>query len=115
MRLITHRSHLDALPVSDFKSHIQARFDQLSEDPDVPPNIVLVEDDDDISGPNYAFVGLTGLRSCFCSKWTRKWTCIVDVWIQINSDKYTSNRISLPKAASCKHLCTDRYRKFTAL
>jgi hypothetical protein len=63
MRLITHRSHLDALPESPLKSHIQNRFDQLSEDTDVPPNIVLVEATDDITGPDCAFVGLDGLLS----------------------------------------------------
>jgi hypothetical protein len=60
---ITHRSHLDALPESPLKTHIQKRFDQLSEDTDVPPNIVLVESDDDIAGPDYAFVGNRGLLS----------------------------------------------------
>ena len=60
MQLITHRSHLDAIPESPLKSHITARFDQLSEDTDVPPNIVLVEADDNITGPDYAFAnGLT--------------------------------------------------------
>ena len=63
MRLITHRSHLDALPASDIKTHIKKRFDQLSEDTDVPPNIVLVEATDDITGPDYAFVGPQGLLS----------------------------------------------------
>ena len=63
MQLITHRSHLDALPASDLKTHIQKRFDQLSEDTDVPPNIVLVEANDDITGPDYAFVGPDGLLS----------------------------------------------------
>jgi hypothetical protein len=63
MKLITHSSHLDALPASDFKDHIQNRFDQLSEDTDVPPNIVLVEATDDITGQDYAFVGPNGLLS----------------------------------------------------
>ena len=63
MRLITHRSHLDALPESPLKTHITARFDQLSEDTDVPPNLILVETDDDVTGPNYAFVGPRGLLS----------------------------------------------------
>ena len=63
MQLITHRSHLDALSESPLKSHIQARFDPLSEDTDVPPNIVLVEATDDIIGPDYAFVGPKGLLS----------------------------------------------------
>jgi len=30
MQLITHRTHLDALPASDLKVHITARFNQLS-------------------------------------------------------------------------------------
>ena len=63
MQLITHRSHLDALPASDIKTHIQKRFDQLSEDTDAPPNIILVESDDDITGPGYAFIGNRGLLS----------------------------------------------------
>lgn len=63
MRLITHSSHLDAIPASELKTHITARFDQLSEDTDVPPNIVLVESTDDITGPAYAFVGPDGLLS----------------------------------------------------
>ena len=63
MQLITQQSHLDAIPASDLKTHIQKRFNQLSEDTDVPPNIVLVEDGDDISGPDYAFVGPEGLLS----------------------------------------------------
>jgi hypothetical protein len=63
MRLITHSSHLDTLSASDLKTHIRKRFDQLSEDTDVPPNIVLVEDADDITGPDYAFIGNRGLLS----------------------------------------------------
>ena len=63
MQLITHRSHLDALPTSELKSKIQRLFTLLSEDTDVPPNIVLVEEDDDIVGPDYAFVGPRGLLS----------------------------------------------------
>jgi hypothetical protein len=63
MQLITHRNHLDALPTSDLKIHLQARFDQLSEDTDVPPNIILVEATDDVTGQDYAFVGPNGLLS----------------------------------------------------
>jgi hypothetical protein len=62
MQLFTQR-HLDTLPVSNLKSHIQKRFDQLSEDTDVPPNIILVDNGDDITGPDYAFVGPRGLLS----------------------------------------------------
>ena len=63
MQLITHRSHLDDLPASPLKTHITTRYDQLSEDTDVPPNIILVEGDDDITGPDYAFIGPNGLLS----------------------------------------------------
>ena len=70
MQLITHRSHLDALPESPLKTHIQNRFDQLSEDTDVPPNLVLVEEGDDITGPDYAFVGTYGLLSDLFEEFT---------------------------------------------
>ena len=63
MQLITHQIHLDALPESPIQSHIQKHFDQLSEDTDVPPNIILVEDGDDIVGPPYAIIGPQGLLS----------------------------------------------------
>jgi hypothetical protein len=63
MQLITHQHDIDKLPASPIKTHIQARYDQLSEDTDVPPNIVLVEADDDITGPDFAFVGNRGLLS----------------------------------------------------
>ena len=63
MQLITHRSHLDDLSESPLKTHITARFDQLSQDTDVPPNIILVENGDEITGPDYAFVGTRGLLS----------------------------------------------------
>ena len=63
MQLITHRSHLDALPASDLTTHIQQRFAQLSENGSVPAVLVLVEDTDDITGPDYAFVDPRGLLS----------------------------------------------------
>jgi hypothetical protein len=63
MQLITHQTHVDKLLESNLKAHIQVRYDQLSEDTDLPLNIVLVEDGDDITGPDYAFVGPRGLLS----------------------------------------------------
>jgi hypothetical protein len=63
VQLITHQSHIDPLPESPLKSHVQACFDQLSEDTDIPPNIIFVETGDDITGPGYAFVGPDGLLS----------------------------------------------------
>lgn len=49
--------------VRSLKSHITARFNQLSENTNVPPCIVLVEVTDVITGPDYAFVGNQGLIS----------------------------------------------------
>ena len=64
MQLITHQSHLDALPESPLKQHIQKRFDQLFEtEDDLLPNLVLVEQGDVVTGPEYAFVGPRGLLS----------------------------------------------------
>ena len=63
MHLINQIPHLDALPESPLKTHITARFNQLSEDTDVPPNLILVETGDDITGPDYAFIGPRGLLS----------------------------------------------------
>jgi hypothetical protein len=63
MQLITHRSHLDELPASPIKTHIRARFDQLSEDTDVPPFIFLLEKLDDPTGPELSFLGGAGMCS----------------------------------------------------
>jgi len=64
MQLFSHQSHIDVLPESPLKDHIQARFDQLYEtDEDLFPNLILVEAGDDITGPDYAFVGNRGLLS----------------------------------------------------
>ncbi len=63
MQLITHQTHIDRLPPSPVTTHITARFNHLSENTDIPPNIVLVESNDDITGPDYAFVGPKGLLS----------------------------------------------------
>ena len=62
-------SHLDvipalpALPASPTKSHIQARFNQFSEDTVVPPYLALIEDSFDITGSEYTFVGPRRLLS----------------------------------------------------
>ena len=63
MQLITHQSHLSHLPQDTLAEFIIKRFEQLTEDTDVPPTIILVNLDDDISGPDYAFVGCNGLLS----------------------------------------------------
>ena len=63
MQLITRQTHVDRLPESNFKTHIQMRFDQLSKDTDIPPIIVLIEKGDDITSLEYAFVGPDGLLS----------------------------------------------------
>lgn len=56
MQLITHQHHLDTLPESSLKAHIQARFNQLSEDTDVPPNILIIEESDNVAGPDFTFI-----------------------------------------------------------
>ena len=61
MQLITHPSHLDALPDSLLKTFITKRFQQQSEETDIPPIIILSEIADDITGPDYAFIGPNGL------------------------------------------------------
>ena len=63
MQSITHQKNIDRLKTCPLKSHIQARFNQLSEDTDVPPNLILVEQIDDVTGPDYAFIGPQGLLS----------------------------------------------------
>ena len=63
MQIITHQHHIDQLKSCPINTHIQARFCQLSEDTDVPPNLILVEEDDDITGPDYSFIGNKGLLS----------------------------------------------------
>ena len=55
MQLFTSLSQIDALPASDLKTHLQARHRALYEN-DMGPVFVVVEQDDDIAGPDYAFV-----------------------------------------------------------
>jgi hypothetical protein len=56
---------IDRLPASELKFHLLARYNQLSEGTDIPPNIVLVEADDEIAGRDYSFIGNRGLLSDF--------------------------------------------------
>ncbi len=64
MKLLTHVNQINQqLPDSPLKTHIQARFDALAFESDVPPNLILVESGDDIAGPDYAFIGSSGLLS----------------------------------------------------
>ena len=63
MQLITHRSHLDALPAPNLKTHIKKRFDQLSEDTDVPPNILLLHCTDIPRSIELSFLGSEGMCS----------------------------------------------------
>ena len=63
MQLITHRSHIDQLPESFIKDHITARFDQLSEDTDVPPNILLLHRNDIPRSSELIFLGSAGMCS----------------------------------------------------
>ena len=53
----------NALPESSLKAHVQKRYRQLTFETDILPNIILVEEGDNITGPGYAFVGNRGLLS----------------------------------------------------
>jgi hypothetical protein len=63
MQLITHQSHLDALPTSDLKTHIQKRCNQLSQDSDVPPTIIILTPDTNFKSPALHFLGESGVYS----------------------------------------------------
>jgi hypothetical protein len=63
MQLITHQSHLDALPDSPIKDQVQVRFEQLSQDTDIPPAIFLLEKYDDPTSPELSFLGSAGMCS----------------------------------------------------
>ena len=62
MQLFTSLSQIDALPVSNLKVHLQARHRVLYED-HMGSVFVIVEKNDDIIGPAYAFAGPRGLLS----------------------------------------------------
>jgi len=61
--LISHRAQLDALKPSPIRTHITARFNQLSEETDIPPIIILIESLSDIKNSNLEFLGSRGLLS----------------------------------------------------
>ena len=62
MQLLSTISKINELPPSGIKDHIVARHHQLVETPDdIPPIFIIVEEDDDITGPDYAFVSDNGL------------------------------------------------------
>jgi hypothetical protein len=62
VKLINHRNQLDALPPTALKNCIATRYQDLVEtEDDLPPIFVIVEEDDDITGPDYAFVSSNGL------------------------------------------------------
>ena len=64
MQLITHQNHItDAIPDA-LINFIIKRFQSLAEEAEgVPPIIILVKPDDDITGPDYTFIGNLGLLS----------------------------------------------------
>ncbi|MCK4708827.1 MAG: hypothetical protein KAU21_09435 [Gammaproteobacteria bacterium] len=63
MRLITHPNHINKAIPDELLDFIIKRFQQLAEETDAPPIIILVKPDDDITGPDYAFIGNWGLLS----------------------------------------------------
>ena len=63
MRLITHQNHIKKLPQDQLTNFIIKRFESLAQETDVPPIIILVKPEDDITGSDYAFIGNRGLLS----------------------------------------------------
>ncbi len=63
MRRISHSLHIPNIPDDALAEFIIKRFEQLSSDTDIPPTIILANPEDDITGPDYAFVGNNGLLS----------------------------------------------------
>ena len=64
MQLLSTISKINDLPPSGIKDHIKATYLSLVEtDDDIPPIFIIVEEDDDITGPDYAFIGSQGLLS----------------------------------------------------
>lgn len=61
MQLITHQNHIDRLPQSALKTHIQKRFNQIISESDGAevPVVILVEPKD--SDSDHAFIGPNGL------------------------------------------------------
>jgi hypothetical protein len=55
MQLITHIKDFDNILPPLLKDHITARYRDLVEtEDDIPPIFIIVEEDDDISGPDFA-------------------------------------------------------------
>jgi hypothetical protein len=65
MNLITHRSHIPNIPDKALAEFIIKRFDQIADESnsEVLPTIILVNEGDTITGPDYALVGPQGLLS----------------------------------------------------
>jgi hypothetical protein len=63
MQLITHQNHITETIPDNILNFIIKRFQSLAEETDVPPIIILVKDTDNITYPDYAFIGPNGLLS----------------------------------------------------
>lgn len=63
MHRISHRNHITPYIPDELTDFIIRRFDQLAQETDVPPIIILVKPGDDITGPDHAFIGPQGLLS----------------------------------------------------
>ena len=64
MQRISHKTHITPESIPDeLTDFIIKRFQQLAEETDTPPIIILVNPDDDITGPDFAFIGNRGLLS----------------------------------------------------
>ena len=63
MNRISHPNHINKTIPDELLKFIIKRFESIAQDTDVPPIIILVKPDDNITGPDYAFIGNQGLLS----------------------------------------------------
>jgi hypothetical protein len=64
MQIITNRNQLNDKPPSPLRDHLLNRYNGLVEtEDDLPPIFIIAEHHDDITGPDYAFIGPQGLLS----------------------------------------------------
>ena len=73
MQLITHQNHIDPLPESPLKIHIQRRFSQYTENPEeIPPVFIILESLGDLTSQDLKFLGSAGICSDLSDSHTPK-------------------------------------------
>ena len=64
MLLITHQTHIDTLPESPIKQHVQRRFRQYTQNrEEIPPVFILIESLGDLTSIDLKILGSAGICS----------------------------------------------------